>query len=341
MSIAKRTFRNKLFLFGFIIISGLLLASILYFIIYHDRIPTAPLLFDNNGKPIPAPYSGILYPPFGTDNFGRNIAIVMLIGAKYTIFAAFAITLIRVVPSIFFGFLIHFYLGKFKKPIKYIADSINYFPVTLFAFLILNWISFESILMQEGIYSFWELVLIYILVLSVFFIPFNSVLIANEVQLISKMEFIECSRTLGASTWHIISKHIRTFLVPKLYLILIKEFMQSLILMAHLGVLKVFIGGITFKEDLFGISRPVSPSSEWAGTLGMWWSFLWTSYPWISLIPIILLTVLILAAKCILDGLQNVLLTVERVAKTVDEDLNVKFKNLSAFQLLKNKKNSE
>ena len=337
MSITKRAFRNKLFLFGFIIISVLMLASILYFLVYDDRIPTAPLLMDSSGKPLPAPYSGILYPPFGTDNFGRNIAIVMLVGAKYTILAAIAITLIRVVPSILLGYVIHFYIEKFKKPLKYMADSINYFPVTLFAFLILNWVSFEGILMEESFYSFWELVLIYILVLSVFFIPFNSVLIANEVQLISKMEFIECSRTLGGNTWHIISKHIKPFIVPKLYLILLKEFMQSLIVMAHLGVLKVFIGGITFKEDLFGSSRPVSPSSEWAGTLGMWWSFLWTSYPWISLIPIILLTVLILAAKCILDGLQHVLSTDERVLTTVEEDLKVKYESLSAFQLLKNK----
>lgn len=336
----KRTFQNRLFLLGFITISGLLLASILYFIAFHDRIPTASLLFDNNGRPIPAPYSGILYPPLGTDNFGRNIAIVMLIGAKYTIFAAIVITLIRVVPSILFGFLIHFYLGRFKKPIKYIADSINYFPVTLFAFLILNWISFEGILMQESTYSLWELIGIYILVLSVFFIPFNSVLIANEVKLISKMEFIECSLTLGANTWHIITRHIKTFLVPKLYLIFIKEFMQSLILMAHLGVLNVFIGGITFREDLFGSSRPVSPSSEWAGTLGMWWSFLWTSYPWISLIPIILLTILILAAKCILEGLQQVLFIEERVTIVEDENKNITYENLSRFELIKNNHHS-
>jgi len=338
MSIAKRAFRDKLFLFGFIIISGLMLASILYFLVYNDRIPTAPLLFDSNEKPLPAPYSGTLYPPLGTDNFGRNIAIVMLVGAKYTILAAIAITLIRVVPSILFGFIIHFYIGKFKKPLKYIADSINYFPVTLFAFLILNWISFDGILMEDSLYSVSELVLIYIIVLSVFFIPINSVLIANEVQLISKMEFIECSRTLGASKRYIISKHIKPFIVPKLYLILLKEFMQSLIVMAHLGVLKVFIGGITFKEDLFGVSKPISPSSEWAGTLGMWWSFLWTSYPWISLVPITLLTVLILAAKCILDGLQHVLSTDEQVLTTVDEDLYVKYENLSVFQLLKDKR---
>lgn len=333
----KRAFKNKLFLFGFSIIGAILAVSILYFLIFQDRIPTAGLLYDSAGKPLPAPYSGKMYPPFGTDNFGRNIAIVMIVGAKYTIFAAIVISIIRVVPSIFFGLIIHFYLNKIKTPIKYLADSINYFPITLFAFLVLNWVSYQGILMREETSSFGELVLLYILVVSIVFIPSNSILIANEVQLINKMEFIECSRTLGASSWRIIAKHIKPFLVPQLYIIFIREFMQSLILMAHLGVLSVFIGGVVFKEDLFGFSRPVSPSSEWAGALGMWWHFLWTSYPWISLIPIVLLTILIIAAKCILDGLQVILSSEEQVVKKPEQELVNGIEKLEPFQFIKEK----
>jgi peptide/nickel transport system permease protein len=341
MSIVRRTFKNKLFLLGFATLSGILLASLFYLLVFHDHIPVSPLLYDNNGKPLPAPYSWKLYPPFGTDNFGRNIAIVMLVGAKYTIFAAIVITILRVVPSILFGFLIHFYLGKIKRPIKYLADSINYFPITLLAFLLLKWVSYDEILMSMGekVHSLWEMTLIYILVLSIVYIPSNSVLIANEVKLINKREFIECSKTLGATTWHIITKHIKPFLVPQLYIIFIKEFMQSLILMSHLGVLSIFIGGLYIKEDLFGITKAVSISSDWAGTLGMWWSFLWTSYPWISLVPIALLTILVLAAKCMLDGLQNVLSTDERVVKEAEKESNEKFKNFDPFQLLKSKTN--
>jgi peptide/nickel transport system permease protein len=235
------------------------------------------------------------------------------------------------------GFIIHFYLNKIKTPIKYLADSINYFPITLFAFLVLNWVSFQGILMREETNSFGELVLLYILVVSIVFIPSNSILIANEVQLINKMEFIECSRTLGARSWRIITKHIKPFLVPQLYIIFIREFIQSLILMAHLGVLSVFIGGIVFKEDLFGYSKPVSPSSEWAGTLGMWWHFIWTSYPWISLIPIVLLTILIIAAKCILDGLQAVLSSEEQVVKVTEQEVVNRIEKLEPFQFIKEK----
>ncbi|WP_144512479.1 ABC transporter permease [Bacillus sp. FJAT-22090] len=341
MSIVKRAFKNKLFLLGFVTISGILLASLFYLLVFHDHIPVSPLLYDNSGKPLPAPYNWELYPPFGTDNFGRNIAIVMLVGAKYTIFAATVITIIRVVPSILFGFLIHFYLGKIERPIKYLADSINYFPITLFAILLLKRISYDEVLMSMGdlVQPLLEMTLIYIFVLSIVYIPTNAVLIANEVKLINKMEFIECSKTLGATTWHIITKHVKPFLVPQLYIIFIKEFMQSLILMSHLGVLSIFIGGLYLKEDLFGVRRDVSISSDWAGALGMWWNLLWTPYVWIPFIPIVLLTILILAAKCILDGLQHVLSTDERIVNVPEKESTEELKQLGPFQLLNTKTN--
>jgi len=332
-------FRSKLFLFGFSIISILLLASILYSLVFHDQIPIAPILYDSSGKQIPAPYSWSVYPPLGVDNFGRNIALVMLVGVKYTILAGIVITMLRVIPSIFFGFIIHFYLHKIERPIKYIADSINYFPTTLLVFLLLGWLSKERISYGESPLSFWGLIFIYILVLSIVSIPSVSVLIANEIRLINKMEFIECSRTLGASSGRIIRKHIKPFLVPQLFIISIREFIQTLILMAHIGVLGIFLGGYEYKEDIFGGSQLLTQSNEWAGAIGMWWYYLWTIYPWIAYIPVVLMTLLIIATKCILDGLQHVLSTDERVVQEVEKESDEAFKHLGPFQLLKSKTN--
>ncbi|WP_419960296.1 ABC transporter permease [Psychrobacillus sp. BM2] len=334
----KRTFKNKLFLFGFGTISALLFASVFYYFVFHDQIPISPLLYDNNGKPLPAPYNWNVYPPLGADNFGRNIAIVMLIGVKYTILVGIVITIFRVVPSTLFGFIIHFWLHKIERPIKYIADSINYFPTTLLVFLLFGWTK-QAVSYGESPPSFWGLILFYIFIVTIVAIPSLSVLIANEIRLINKMEFIGCSRTLGASSRRIIIKHIAPFLVPQLFIISIREFLHTLLLMAHLGVLGIFIGGVTIREDLFGISRALTQSNEWAGVIGMWWSFLWSGYPWIAFIPIVFLTILILATKCILDGFQNTLSTDEQVVKKPEHVSIGELKNLDSFQLLKAKVN--
>lgn len=339
MNIVKRLLKNKLFMISFSLITGCFLVSSFYFIFFNDYIPTASLLYNENGKPLPAPYSSSVYPPFGTDEFGRSIAIVMLVGAKYTIGAALLITVLRVIPAVFIGLFLEFFLKRLKRPVKSAADSINYFPTTLLAFLLLNWVSQEGVLMQEDIPSFGTQVLIYISVLSVIFIPLNSVLVANEVELICRKEFIECSRTLGAGTWRIITKHVRPFLIPQLFIIFIREFIQTLILMSHLGILGIFIGGTVFKGNLFGRSSPASRSDEWAGTLGMWWNYLWTSYPWIAFIPILFLTLLTLAAKAMLDSLNQVLSSEEEAGQAEPQKLveSQKVDALAPFQLLHSK----
>lgn len=340
MYLFKRLLKKKLFLAGFSFIAGCFFVSLFYFIFFDDHIPMASLLYGENGKPLPAPYSGSVVPPFGTDEFGRNIAVVLLVGAKYTIGAALLITVLRVVPAIFIGLFLQFFLKGFKRPLKSIADAITYFPITLLAFLMLNWATREGVLMQEDIPSFGMQVLLYLSVLSLIFIPLNSVLIANEVELIFRKDFIECSRTLGAGTWRLITHHIRPFLIPQLFVILIRDFIQTLILMAHLGILGIFIGGTVFMENLFGRSTAASRSGEWAGALGMWWDYLWTSYPWIAFIPIIFLTLLILAAKAMLDSLVTVLSSEEEVRQDESRKFveQPRLKELSPFQLLHSKK---
>jgi peptide/nickel transport system permease protein len=345
MYIMKRLFLNKLFLTGFIIITAMFLVSILYFVIFNDRIPSTPLLYDSGGKPLPAPYSLKIFPPFGTDNFGRDLFIVMIVGTKYTIAAALIITFLRVFPSIWIGLFIHFFLQKIERPLKSIVDALNYFPITLLAFLLLNVILVQEVMIYniDGVLvngpdplPYWNRVVLFLVVLALLFIPTNSILIANEVKAIYKNEFIESSRTLGASNWRIVTKHIKPFLVPQLAIIFLRDFIQTLILMSHIAVLGLFIGGFTRKDDLFGQPDKLSNSNEWSGLLGMWWNFLWTSYPWIAFIPIIFLSILILSAKGMMEGLTNVLTAVDRLREPTEKRIETGFiKSNNPFQRVK------
>jgi peptide/nickel transport system permease protein len=334
MYITKRLLSNKLFLTGFLVIGGIFLLSILYYFIFHDRIPSTSLLFDSNGKPLPTPYSFKHIPPLGTDNLGRNLLIVLIVGAKYTIAAALIITFLRVFPAIWIGLFIHFFLRKLERPIKSIADALNYFPMSLVAYLILSVLLIQETrrVLIDGVFvegpeplSYGLQIGVYFIVLAFLFIPNNSILIANEVKVIYRKEFIESSRTLGANNWRIISKHIKPFLVPQIAIIFLRDFIQTLILMSHLAVLGLFVGGYTFKKDLFDEDQIVSKSSEWAGLFGMWWDYLWTSYPWISFTPILFLTLLILSAKGMMEGLQKELLTMDSKREPVVKRVNMDY----------------
>ncbi|MFC3211592.1 peptide ABC transporter permease [Planomicrobium okeanokoites] len=342
MSLVKRLSQKKIFVAGFTFISLLFLTSMGYYLFFDDYIPKVPLQYEN-GRPLHAPYSGADFPPLGSDTFGRNAAFVLLVGAKYTILAGLAIAFFRVVPAVVIGIALHYCPPFLQRVVKNIADAVNYFPITLFAFLLLLWIEPSSLFnpttgtfeTEERI-GIWSALFVYISVLSFIFVPANSVLIANEIKAVYRKEFIASSITLGAGKWRILTKHIKPYLVPQVFLISMREFIQTLILMAHLGVFLIFIGGSVSMKDIFDVSRTISISSEWGGTLGMWWSYLYTSYPWLAAYPLILLTLLIVAVKCMMLSIEQVLAEENQVV--LEKETNLHEMNLAdsrpAFQLL-------
>jgi peptide/nickel transport system permease protein len=300
-----RLLKNPYFVIGFLFLFGMFGGSLVYYWITGDQIPEVGLLKDEKGEYMSPPYSPIEFPPLGTDNFGHNVFYLMLAGAKYTIGAAMIIAFLRVIPAVLIGLGIHFYLNKIKRVLASIVDASNYFPTTLLAFLLMNWVMFDGPLMnpEHFPYSFSEKVIIYIMILVAISLPSVSLLFANEIETVMNKEFIQSSRVLGAQKFHFIRNHIRPFIVPQIYLVLIREFIASMLLISHLGVLGIFIGGNKLAQDVFNNPNFVSLSHEWSGSLGSWWEFLWTTYPWIAFIPVIFFTLTILAGKMMLVGL--------------------------------------
>ncbi|MEW4305763.1 ABC transporter permease subunit [Rossellomorea marisflavi] len=304
----KNLFKNGYFTTGLVYLVGLLGVSVLYFIITGDKVPEVGLIKDQNGDIISPPYSPLDYPPLGTDNFNRSVLLLILVGAKYTIGIGILITLLRVIPAVILGLIVHFNLKGIRKPLNSIVDASNFFPPSLLAFLLMNWVMLEGPLMNPDHfpYQFADKLLLYIIIMVVISLPSLTMLFANEYDKIMSNEFISCSKVLGASNRQYITKHIRPFIVPQIFLIMIREFIIVMLLIAHLGVLSIYIGGSSLQEDTFGNSMFVSLSNEWSGLLGGWWTFLWTTYPWIAFIPVIFISLTILSAKFMLIGASKV-----------------------------------
>ena len=305
---ALRLIKRPSFLIGFLFLAGMLFASLVYSWVFNDYIPNPDLIKDKTGQMIAPPYSPTEYSPFGTDNFGRNLLYVIVVGAKYTIGLTIIITALRIIPSLLFALFNYFYLGKALRLVKNVLDAFNYFPVTLLAFLLLNWLIIWGPMMDfEGNFPFsnTESMYIYIALLVLIGIPSLTLLLTNEIEKIMGYEFIESARVLGASKRHFIWKHIKPFLLPQLIIVFLREFITVLLLVAHLGLLDIFIGGRTAREDLFGNKEYLSATNEWAGLIGTSWNFLMTAHPWITIIPVLFITLTILAAKMMLSGLMK------------------------------------
>ncbi|MBW3112227.1 ABC transporter permease subunit [Bacillus sp. MCCB 382] len=317
----KKLMKNPAFLTGFLFLFGMFAVSLIYYVGWGNEVPKLDLLKNVEGDYLKPPYSPLEYPPLGTDNFNRNVLLLIIVGAKYTIGAALVIMLCRVLPSVVLGLVVHFYFKPFRKIIDNIVDAANYFPPTLLAFLLLNWMMLEGELFNPADfpYDFSDKLMFYLVILIIISIPSLTLLFSNEYDKIMKEEFIDSSKVLGATKRHYIMNHIRPFILPQILLVSIREFMIIMLLIAHLGVLKIFIGGASLDTDVFNNQVFVSLSYEWSGLLGGWWQYLWTTYPWISFIPVVFFTLTILSAKLMLIGATRVLDTLGQDKREVHE----------------------
>ncbi|MCA0970476.1 hypothetical protein LCM20_07755 [Halobacillus litoralis] len=93
---------------------------------------------------------------------------------------------------------------------------------------------------------------------------------------------------------------------PRLFTVYLQQVIQLLILLIHLGILGVFIGGsrVVAMDIEREVQKKFSLSSEWAGLVGVDYGMI-LHYPWVILVPLLAFTTVIAALKLILAGLRS------------------------------------
>jgi peptide/nickel transport system permease protein len=310
----RRLARKPLFWIGFFYIFLWLAGSFAYLWIGHNHMPIADLTYDSHGR-IAArpPYPPWQAPPLGADDFARSIFIVVLIGAKFTLGFAILIAWLRAVLAGIIGIAFRLWIPKIGRLVLAPFESLSYFPIALLAFFILQWVLFQDARMHDNhfTYGFLARTWITVAVLTLIALPAAAQTFYNETDHLMQKEFMESAKVLGGGRWHLFRNHLRPYLFPRFVLVFVREIIQVLLLMAHLGLFNLAIGGMLLKESLFSTQvppklYPYSLSNEWGGLIGAYWHFLWTTYPYLALIPIVLVTLAILSVKAVLLAVQQI-----------------------------------
>lgn len=300
----KKLFTEPMFLIGFIVIAGLLVSSFVYTAVYDDVVPQDRYIYDENGKVVEsAPIAPNKDFWFGTDMFGFHMLHKMIIGAKYTLLAAFTIALLRVLVAIPLGIFFSSYLTRFRKYINGFIDSFHYIPLTLIAYYILFPVLWMS---PEGFnYSFFERISIEVIVLTVLAVPILAVLISNESSEIMKKDFVISAQTLGASKFFMIRKHILPLMKEKFVIMFGQQVVQVLLILSHLGLMKLFFGGTFVSYDPMFADPPTTLSMEWSGLIGDAQRYMKTAI-WIPFTPILFFAISIYAVNLMTEGFTKI-----------------------------------
>lgn len=291
--------KQPYFVIGFSVLAFFLVGSFVYEWIW-GNVPRQIYYVMENGRAVEgAPLSPSWQYPLGTDQYGYDLLGKLMLGAKYTILAALAVAALRMLIAVPAGYILGIYLDKHRKWLSSFADSMHYIPLTLFAAYVLTPVLWMP---EEGFSTtLWERIAIQVVMMAILTVPIVSILIANEAALLKDKEYILAAKTLGAGRLRIIRKHLYPQMREKIAVLYGQQVMETFIILAHLGLLNLFLGGTKVSYDpLFG-DPPMSISYEWAGLFGSTFRYL-QGAPWLPLIPVLFIGLAIFSVSLMMEG---------------------------------------
>ena len=239
--------------------------ALLFVALFGERIaPHESIYFVVEHGRDPRPYDPGLVFPFGSDVLGRDLLSLVLAGAGTTLLIVVLAGLARVLAG-----LVAAAIAGWWRPARALTDLgaelVAAVPATIAALVIVK-------VFVKGDASF--LVFVGALLVTGWAGPYR--VLRAEIDRLSRLGFTESAKAMGAGRARVLVRHHLPHLVPMLALNVTQQTVSSLVAMAELGVLGVFVGasrGINITESLSFVtvgqvnSAPISEPPEWGGLL--------------------------------------------------------------------------
>lgn len=293
----RRMVGNPALILGAAILIALLAAT-LFPSALAQRDPEArgPAMQEIGGQWTAPPYPpGPLY-PLGTDPQARDLLSRLIYGARTTLAIALAVAIFRIVLGAGLGWAAAYYPGNVRRNALLLASVSATIPSLLFAYLVI-----ATVGPTRGI-------VLFILAMGLTgWAPWTQ-LVYSGIQRIRSEEYMLASAAIGSTRWSQTRYYLLPNLLPALIPVAASEIAASLLLLAELGFLGIFIGATrqVTMSSLLGGEQPILKMSEWGGMLAgtrleifNWW--------WLTVMPALAFALAIFGLHLLGDGLQEIL----------------------------------
>jgi peptide/nickel transport system permease protein len=222
--------------------------------------------------------------PFGTDQLGRDMLTRVLYGGRISLSVGLMVVVITLVIGVPIGAVAGYFGGWVDNILMRITDAALSLP-SLLVLILLSAILREVELPLLKLNS----VLTIALVIGLLSWMMIARLVRATVLTLRTMEFVDASRSLGASTFRIIARHVLPNAIGP---IIVESTLE-------MGYAIMEESGLSFLG--FGI-QPPTPS--WGNLLGVAQEHM-TKHPWLAIFPGLMIFFTLISVNYIGDGLRD------------------------------------
>lgn len=265
----KRLKRNRLAVVGLVIILALIIAGVLSPLI----APYSPNAVDPS-QAYQGPCAAHL---FGTDQLGRDIFSRCLYATRVSLPMGILCTIISVFLGGMFGLIAAYFMGRTDNIIMRVMDVLQSIPSMLMAICIVATLG-------TGMYQL-------VLAISVSGIAVFARTVRSAVLTVRDNEYIEASRTIGASNFRLMIKHILPNCVGHVVIFIVGSVAGNILVISGMS----YIG--------LGIQPP---TPEWGSLLSAGRTFI-QSYPYMVIFPGLFILLTVFSFNLFGDGVRDAL----------------------------------
>ena len=267
--IFKRFKRNRMAVFGLVVIILLILCALFPSVI-------APYGYDdqNLSEQFIAP---CLAHPFGTDNFGRDILSRVIYGCRISLLIGLISVSISCVLGVILGCIAGYYGNKVDNLVMRFIDIMLAIPQMLLAMSIVAALGIGT----ENL----------ILAIAIGSVPGYARIVRGSILSVKGQEYIEAARSIGASDFRIITRHI----VPNC--------LAPIIVQATMSIVSAILSTASMSFIGLGIEPP---TPEWGSMLSAGRAYL-RDHWFVVTFPGIAIMLTVFAFNLFGDGLRDAL----------------------------------
>ena len=203
----RRLLKNKLAVFGLVVVILITLASITgptiikrTFGFTPDYIPTGDMKLARSFPPFKGPDGEFSWKhPMGTDNAGRDQLARVLQGGQISLFVGIIATLVSLIIGVSYGAIAGYVGGRVDNVMMRIVDVLYSLPYVIVVIVLLSMFRSQT---PRG-----QLILLFIAIGSVSWLTMARI-VRGQVLSLKNQEFVLAARATGVSTPRIIFRHI-------------------------------------------------------------------------------------------------------------------------------------